>query len=74
MFIVAILIGFAAGFIVWLIGSYFIALFIKWGDDRPQPLSEKSSKVYEIALCGILFVITFAVFFLVAKAILDDAS
>lgn len=74
MFIVAGLIGFAAGFVVWFIGSYFIARFIKWGSDRPQPMSEKSLKVYEIALCTVLFVVSVAVLFVVAKAILRDPS
>ena len=74
MFIIAVLIGFAAGVIVWFIGSYFIARFIKWGEDRPQPISQKSLKVYEIALCGILFIISVTVLFLIARAILSEPS
>ena len=74
MFIVASLLGFAAGVVVWFIGSYLIARFIKWGSDRPQPMSEKSLKIYEIALCTVLFVVSVTVLFIVAKAILRDPS
>ena len=74
MFIVAVLIGFTVGVIVWFIGSYFIARFIKWGEDRSQPMSEKSLKVYEIALCSMLFIISVTVFFLIAKALLSEPS
>ena len=74
MFIVAGLIGFVAGVVVWFIGSYLIARFIKWGSDRPQPMSEKSLKIYEIALCTVLFVVSVIMLFVVAKAILRDPS
>lgn len=73
MHIFATLIGFAAGFVAWCLGSYSISLFIYWGATRPTPMTEKTLKAYEIILCGLVFALSFAVFFVVARAMWPES-
>ena len=73
MHIIASLVGFAGGFVAWFIGSYGIARFINWGATRPQPMSEKTLKTYEIILCGLLFVLCFGILFVIADAMWPES-
>lgn len=68
MVVIASLVGFAAGFVTWFIGSYFIALFINWGSNRKPPVSESALKAYEIILCGVWFVVSVGVLYIVTRA------
>ncbi len=75
MFIIASLVGFIVGLIVWFAGSYLVAQFIYWGSNRqPNPMSEGALKAYEIILCAIMFVISMAVLFFVARAMWPENS
>jgi hypothetical protein len=75
LYIVASLIGFLAGLVTWFVGSYGIAQFISWGSTRqPSPVNAKALKVYEMILCGILFFISVAVLFSVARAMWPETS
>ena len=70
MYIVASFIGFLAGFVSWFAGNYLIAQFIYWGSNRqPHPMSEKTLKAYELALCTVVFVVSAAILYLVARAL-----
>ena len=68
MYVIASLVGFAAGFVTWFIGTYFIASFIYRGATRENPMSERALKIYEIVLCGIWFVVSVGVLYIVARA------
>jgi hypothetical protein len=75
LYIVASLIGFLAGLVVWFAGSYLVAQFIYRGSIRqPTPMSDKSLKVYEIILCGLMFVISVSILFFVARALWPEPS
>jgi hypothetical protein len=75
LYIVASLVGFLVALVTWFAGSYLVAHFIYWGSRRqPTPLSDKSLKAYEIILCGIMFVISVAVLFFVARALWPEHS
>ena len=69
MYVIASLVGLVAGFIIWVVGTYFIASFIYWGSTREQPMSERTLKVYEIVLCGIWFVVSAGVLYVVARSL-----
>jgi hypothetical protein len=66
--VIASLVGLVAGFIVWVVGTYFIASFIYWGSTREHPMSERTLKIYEIVLCGIWFVVSGGVLYVVVRA------
>lgn len=75
MYIVASLIGFLVGLVVWFAGSYVVAQFIYWGSNRqPKPMSEGALKAYEIILCGIVFIISMAFLFFAARAMWPENS
>jgi hypothetical protein len=75
LYIVASLVGFLVGLVSWFTGAYFVAQFIYWGSTRqPNPIDEKFLKVYEIILCGIVFVISVALLFLVARSMWPEHS
>ena len=69
MYVIASLVGLVAGFVIWVVGSYFIASFIYWGSTREQPMSERTLKIYEIVLCGIWFVVCVGVLYVVARSL-----
>lgn len=75
MYIVASLIGFLAGLMVWFAGSYLVAQFIYKGSTRePTPMSDKALKAYEIILCAIVFLISAVILFYVARALWPEHS
>lgn len=75
MYIVASLIGFLAGLVAWFAGSYGVAQFIYWGSTRqPNPISGKALKAYELILCGIVFIISATILFIVARALWPENS
>ena len=75
LYIVASLTGFLVALVAWFAGSYVVAQFIYWGSTRqPSPIGDKSLKAYEIILCGIVFVISVAVLFFVARAMWPEPS
>lgn len=57
MYFLAAIAGLAAGFVIWLFASHWIAGSIAWIEDRrPELVGSRQLRAAEAVACGVLFV------------------
>jgi hypothetical protein len=71
MYVIAILMGIAAGFATWFVVSFAIANSLTWAEDRyPQLVGSRRLRMGETVACSALFLGCVAVAVWVARAII----
>ena len=72
MVIIAGLVGFAAGVIVWYVTSRWIVASIFWVEQRyPQVIGTRAIRVSEAVVCGLQVLACLALAFLLARLMIS---
>jgi hypothetical protein len=61
MTVIAVLIGVGTGFFVWMLSSHWVAVLLNRIEDRnPALAGSRTLRLYEVLICGLVFVVCLA--------------
>jgi hypothetical protein len=75
LFLLSGIIGLGVGFVVWLLASHWVAVYIAGVEDRqPALVGSKQLRAREAAICGALFLACLALAFWIARLVWIQAK
>jgi len=75
LFLLGGIIGLTVGFVVWLVASHWVAVYIAGVEDRqPALVGSKQLRVMEAVICGALFLACLALAFWIARLVWVQAK